>query len=46
MVNESNYENINYEWRLILNTKNNRFNNKMSFEVLIDETNSLKKSFK
>ena len=39
MVNESDFENsILYhiiDWRLILNTKNDRFNNKMSFETLI-----------
>ena len=36
MVKESDFENINSEWRLILNTKNGRFNIKMSFEALID----------
>ena len=37
MVNKSDFENINSEWRLILNTKNYRFNNMMGFETLIDE---------
>ena len=34
------FENINSEWRLILNTKNDRFIDNMSFEALIDEINS------
>ena len=42
MVNESDFENIDSEWRLILNTKNDRFNNKISFEALIDEISSQK----